>query len=75
MPLDGKPLNELALKLERELARQDRLFQTVRESLAQLGGETRLHIADAVLEELDAAFAAPAPVTTNGPSDRLRLAP
>jgi hypothetical protein len=38
-----------------------------------LGGETRLLIPDALLEELDAAFAAPAPVTTNGPIDRLRL--
>lgn len=69
MPLDGTPLNQL----ERDLERQDRLFQTVRESLAQLGGETRLSIPEAVLEELEAAFAAPPAVTANGPFDGLRV--
>ena len=73
MALDAKPLNELALKLARELERQDQLFQNVRESLAQLGGETRLRIPDAVLEELDAAFSAPPSVKTNGPIDHLRV--
>lgn len=73
MSLDARPLNELALKLARELERQDQLFHGVRESLAQLGGETRLHIPEAVLEELDAAFAPPPAVTTNGPNDHLRV--
>jgi hypothetical protein len=73
MPLDVTPLNELTKKLERELAHQDRLFQHVRESLAQLGSETRLHIPEAVLAELDAAFDAASPRTAAGPNDYARV--
>jgi hypothetical protein len=73
MPLHGTPLNELAQKLERDLERQDRLFRSVRESLAQLGGETRLSIPDAVLEELDAAFAPPPAAAPDGPLTGLRV--
>lgn len=73
MALDAKPLNDLAAKLARELERQDQLFHDVRESLAQLGGDVRLHIPEAMLEELDAAFAPPASTTTNGPLDHLRV--
>lgn len=73
MPLDVTPLNELARKLERELARQDHLFQHVRDSLVQLGSETRLYIPEAVMAELDAAFDAATPSAVTGPNDYARL--
>jgi hypothetical protein len=73
MPLDVSPLNQLATELERDLERQDRLFQTVRESLAQLGGETRLLIPKAMMAELDAAFDSPAPTLPQSPVNGARL--
>jgi hypothetical protein len=73
MPLQVAPLCELARKLERELERQDQLFRTVRESLAKLGDETRLSIPEAVLDELDAAFAAPPAALTSAPFDCTRV--
>jgi len=73
MPLDVSPLNQLAIQLERDLERQDRLFQTVRESLAQLGGETRLLIPKTMMAELDAAFDTATPSAPKSPNDHARL--
>lgn len=53
-----QPQSERLSALERERERQDLSFRDVRESLAGLAAEARLHIPARVLRELEAAFSA-----------------
>jgi hypothetical protein len=55
MPRERTPQSEL----ERELDRQNQLFQNACDTLAALGDGVRLSIPEQVLDELDAAFNAP----------------